>query len=163
MPDADDVDVDVDEPEPQAVCQECGESHDGGACWDEGDGSSEGDAWPALEEGAKLEFDAGELVAVDFDGTLTHGRARYWLGEIEEPREAVCEWVRQQYYAGAHVVVWTARPWSQANVIAARLTEWEVPFHGIRCSKGGADGYIDDKATRPSEVETARQEGAGDP
>lgn len=116
---------------------------------DEGDPE---DPWPSTPENARREFEAGDLVAVDFDETLTEGRALYWEGDVEQPRGEMVEWVKEQYYAGAHVVVWTARPWSQANVIAARLTEWGVPYHGIRCEKGGADGYVDDKAARPSEV-----------
>lgn len=84
--------------------------------------------------------------AIDFDGTLTNGSVAWWNGEREEPDEAVCEVVRQCYYEGNTVIVWTARPWSQANVIAARLTEWEVPHHGILCEKGSADCYVDDKA-----------------
>lgn len=108
--------------------------------------------WPTNPEHPRAEFDAGDLVAVDFDGTLTQGTAKYWAGEVEEPREEVLEWVREQYYNGAHVVIWTARPWSQASTIAARLTEWGVPYHGVRCEKGGADGYLDDKAARPGEV-----------
>lgn len=95
---------------------------------------------------------SGDLVAVDFDGTLTQGEAKFWEGDIEEPREEVVEWTRQQYYDGKHVVVWTARPWSQASTIAARLTEWEVPYHGIRAEKGGADLYVDDKAVSPLQV-----------
>lgn len=102
----------------------------------------------AADDGGEvqLEFGPGDLVAIDFDGTLTKGRARYWEGEVEEPDEVMVEWVREQYYNGAKVLVWTARPWDQASTIAARLTEWEVPYHGIRCEKGGADGYVDDKA-----------------
>lgn len=98
------------------------------------------------------EYGPGDLVMVDFDGTLTQGEAPWWEDEIEEPREEIIEWVRQQYFAGAHVVIWTARPWSETHKIAARLTEWEVPYHGIRCNKGGAEGYVDDKASRPEEV-----------
>lgn len=97
-------------------------------------------------------WDGGDFVAVDFDGTLTKGKARYWEGEVEEPNEAVAEWVRQQYYEGNMIVVWTARPWSQASTIAARMTEWEIPYHGIRCEKGGAGLYVDDKSVRPDEV-----------
>jgi phosphoserine phosphatase len=93
-----------------------------------------------------------DLIMVDFDGTLTKGEAKWWEDEIEEPREDVLEWVRQQYYSGAHVVVWTARPWSEGSTIAARLTEWEVPYHGIRCEKGASDLYVDDKAVTISDT-----------
>jgi len=116
---------------------------------DEGDPA---DPWPSTPENARAEFGPGDLVAVDFDGTLTEGRAKYWAGEREEPRGEMVEWVREQYYNGAKVVVWTARPWDQASTVAARLCEWGVPYHGIRCEKGGADGYVNDKAARPDEV-----------
>ena len=149
---------------PRAICDRCGESHDDGACWDDdGDAAHEeaadeppadadGDPWPNHGGGPTTEYGPGDLVKVDFDGTLTQGEALWWEGETESPNEAVCEWTRQQYYAGAHVVIWTARPWSQANIVAARLTEWGIPYHGIRCEKGAADGYVDDKAARPEEV-----------
>ena len=61
----------------------------------------------------------------------------------------MCQAVREHYYAGGTVIVWTARPWSEANRIAAHLTEWEVPYHGIRCEKGSGDVYVDDKALSP--------------
>lgn len=108
--------------------------------------------WKGVDGHPMIEYEAGDLLMVDFDGTLTQGEARYWMDEVEEPVEEMLEWTRQQYFAGAHVVVWTARPWSQAAVIAARLTEWGVPYHGIRCEKGGGSGYVDDKAARPHEV-----------
>lgn len=97
-------------------------------------------------------WEGGDLIAVDFDGTLTQGKAKYWEGEVEEPREDMVEWLREQYYSGANIMVWTARPWSQASTIAARLCEWEVPYHGIRCEKGGSGVYVDDKTVRPEEV-----------
>lgn len=114
--------------------------------------AEEGLPWPSTPKAPRASVEPEELLAVDFDGTLTEGRAKYWNGEVEEPREPIVEWVREQYFNGAHIVVWTARPWSQANVIAARLTEWSVPYHGIRCEKGGADSYLDDRAARPEEV-----------
>lgn len=91
-------------------------------------------------------------IAVDFDNTLTTGDCRYWAGERADPDWDVIEWVKEQYHDGKTVIVWTARPWSQANVIAARLTEWELPYHGIRAEKGSADLYVEDKGVRPQEV-----------
>jgi len=91
-------------------------------------------------------------LAVDFDNTLTDGDTRYWADEQAQPDDAVIDAVRQCYHDGHTVIVWTARPWSEANTIAARLTEWELPYHGIRCEKGSADCYVDDKALRPSEL-----------
>jgi hypothetical protein len=94
----------------------------------------------------------GDRVMVDFDNTLTTGDCRYWEGERPEPDENVVDWARSRYHAGATVIIWTARPWSEAGQIAAHCTEWGLPFHGIRCEKGSADMYVDDKAVHPTEV-----------
>jgi len=93
-----------------------------------------------------------DRINVDFDNTLTEDDVAYWEGEVPDPDEEVCEWVRQRYYEGNTIIVWTARPWSEASTIAARLTEWQIPYHGIRCEKGSSSVYIDDKAKRPHEV-----------
>lgn len=93
-----------------------------------------------------------DRINVDFDNTLTEDDVAYWEGEVPDPDEAICAWVRQRYYEGNTIIVWTARPWSEASTIAARLTEWEVPYHGIRCEKGSASMYVDDKAVHPEEV-----------
>ena len=88
-------------------------------------------------------------IFVDFDNTLTTDNVRYWEGERPEPDEDVVEAVTEMYRDGHTVVVWTARPWREANRIAAHLTEWGVPYHGIRCEKGSGDIYVDDKAREP--------------
>lgn len=95
---------------------------------------------------------ADERVAVDWDNTLTEDNAEYWNGEEAPIDEAVAEWVRDQYHSGKSVFIWTARPWEQARQIAGRLTKHGIPFHGIRCEKGSADVYVDDKAVRPEDV-----------
>lgn len=92
-----------------------------------------------------------DRLAVDFDNTLTTSNVAYWDGEVPEPDETVCEAVRQHYYSGGTVIVWTSRAWADAHLVAARLTEWQVPYHGIRCEKGAADVYVDDKAVTPDE------------
>ena len=94
----------------------------------------------------------GQRLGVDFDNTLTTENVEYWNDERPEPDEDVIERVNEHYHAGGTVIVWTARPWSEASRIAAHLTEWGVRWHGIRCDKGSADVYLDDKAIRPEEV-----------
>jgi hypothetical protein len=91
---------------------------------------------------------------VDFDETLTDGPVAWWDDEREAPDPDLVKYVRRHYHSGGVVIVWTARPWSEAAKIAARLTEWGVLYHGIRCEKGSADLYLDDKAKRPEEVLT---------
>ena len=90
-----------------------------------------------------------QRVFVDFDNTLTCGDVAYWDGERPTPDEYVIERVRDAYYMGCTVIVHTARMWSEAAQIAAHLTEWMVPYHAIRCEKGSADVYVDDKAMTP--------------
>lgn len=95
-----------------------------------------------------------DRIFVDFDKTLTTGKGpEYWEeGSYEEPNEEMIEWVNNKYHQGNFVVVWTARPWSEAGRIASYLTRWGVKYAGIRCNKGGAEIYVDDKAYRPGEV-----------
>lgn len=117
------------------------------------DGDPWGDTGPTEEvKGAEVDFEEGDLIMVDFDGTLTRGENFSWHDEVEQPRPEMVDWVTQQYYAGAHVVIHTARTWDQASHIAALLTEWGCPYHGIRCEKGGSTGYVDDKSARLDEV-----------
>jgi len=91
-------------------------------------------------------------INVDFDNTLTQDNVRYWAGETPTPDEEVIEAVRQCYYDHHTVIVWTARPWSEASSIAGWLTMWELPYHGIQCEKGSSDLYVDDKAVSPEEL-----------
>jgi len=96
----------------------------------------------------------GKLLCVDFDNTLTQDNVQYWNDERPQPDEAVIQAVREHYYDYGLVVVWTARPWSEANQVASHLVEWEVPYHGIRCNKGSGDLYVDDKAISPERFST---------
>jgi hypothetical protein len=93
-----------------------------------------------------------ELLLVDFDNVITDGNVRYWDGERPKPNRSMIQRVNGHYFAEGTVIVWTARPWSEAGRIAGHLTEWGVRYHGVRCSKGSADVYVDDKARRPEEV-----------
>lgn len=92
-----------------------------------------------------------DRIAVDFDNTLTLASVAYWEGERPEPDPEIVDAIRDLYHQGHTIIVWTARPWSEAHQIDAHLTEWELPYHGIRCSKGSADVYIDDKSVHPDE------------
>ena len=98
-----------------------------------------------------MNLESDDLLCVDFDGTITQGNIEYWNGETPQPDEAVIQAVREHYYNHGLVVVWTARPWSEANMVASWLVQWGVPYHGIRCNKGSGDLYVDDKAISPHE------------
>jgi hypothetical protein len=102
--------------------------------------------------GTETDATDADRLFVDFDNTLTTGNVRYWDGERPTPDMRVIDFVNGHYHDGVTVIVWTARPWSEAGRIAAHLTEWGVRWHGIRCDKGSGDLYVDDKACRPAEV-----------
>lgn len=92
------------------------------------------------------------LIAVDFDKTLTDPDQDGWAEAFDqEPNPEVIEALQREYRSGKHVIVWTARNWGDAPQVAGWLHAHEVPFHGLRCCKGGADAYIDDKMVSVAE------------
>lgn len=93
-----------------------------------------------------------KTICVDFDHTISITNDEYDIGD-EQPNERVIEWMWERYFEGHTLIVWTARPWRDASYIVSKLIAWEVPWHGLRCSKGGADLYVDDKALNTAEIE----------
>ena len=89
-------------------------------------------------------------LGVDLDGTLTQGDKRYWE-ERCDPDPEIIEKINNLYKQGHTVLIWTARPWSNAQQVASWLTEHGVRYHGLRMDKGSADVYIDDKAVHVNE------------
>lgn len=79
---------------------------------------------------------------VDFDGTLTDGKCYYNL----TPDPLMVQKVRELYYAGNIIIIWSARLWESASTIAGWCIMNDIPFHGLILNKGGTDCYVDDKA-----------------
>ena len=79
---------------------------------------------------------------IDFDGTLTDGSSY----ENLIPNPKMVKKVRELYFAGHIIIIWSARQWSNANTIVAWLIQNDVSFHGIMLGKGGTDYYVDDKS-----------------
>jgi hypothetical protein len=125
------------------VCPEC-ENHFG---FDVGEERTD-----EVEEVTVVESESPQRINIDFDNTLTESNVKYWAGERPDPDDEMIDYLIEKYRDGHTIIIWTARPWSEAGRIAGHLTEWGVRFHGIRCDKGSADLYIDDKARRPREV-----------
>lgn len=94
----------------------------------------------------------GILIGVDFDKTLTDPDQDEWAEAYQqEPNEEMIEAVREAYFDGKKIVIWTARQWEEASQVAGWLTAHDVPYHGIKCGKGGAEKYVDDKTVSPDE------------
>ena len=79
---------------------------------------------------------------IDFDGTLTTGDSY----EVLRPNKEMVMRVQELYFSGHIIIIWSARLWSNATLIAAWLIQNDIGFHGIMLGKGGSDCYIDDKA-----------------
>lgn len=93
-----------------------------------------------------------DTLNVDFDHTITERSTDEYLPPREQsPNPEVVDKLLEAYYSGKTIIVWTARPWSDAAELVGMLTMWDVPFHGIMMAKGGSDMYCDDKAVRPDE------------
>lgn len=93
-----------------------------------------------------------ELIGVDFDNTLTDPDQDEWAEAYDrEPNWDVIKAVQHAYQSGDRIIIWTARKWNEAPQVAGWLHAHEVPFHGLRCCKGGADKYIEDKAVLPED------------
>ena len=95
-----------------------------------------------------------KLIAVDFDKTLTDPppEESIWKpAHKQEPDTEMVEAVTEAYHSGHIINIWTARKWPEAAKIHGWLTVHEVPYHGLRCDKGSADTYIDDRTITPEE------------
>jgi len=79
---------------------------------------------------------------IDFDGTLTDGSSYVKL----VPNLSVITKVRELYFLGNIIIIWSARLWENAAIIAAFCIQHGIPFHGLMLGKGGTDIYVDDKA-----------------
>jgi len=85
---------------------------------------------------------ARKVYNIDFDGTLTDGSSY----ENLVPNQAMIKRVKELYFAGNIIILWSARQWDDANIIAAWAILHSVPFHGLMLGKGGTDVYVDDKS-----------------
>jgi hypothetical protein len=96
------------------------------------------------------------IVAVDLDGTLAEYDAWQGFFHIGAPVERVVAWVREQYKAGAHVIIHTCRVTTADNkvyhesvaYVKAYLEHNNIPYHEIWMATGKpfANIYLDDRA-----------------
>lgn len=78
---------------------------------------------------------------IDFDGTITKGHGDHSI----DINYSVTDKIKELYYSGNILIIWTARQWCDAPFLVSVLIENNIPFHGIRMDKGGSDYYVDDK------------------
>lgn len=93
--------------------------------------------------------------AVDFDNTIAYSM---WTPdnpsfEIGDPVPGSLRKCVQLAEAGYKIIVHTARPWADYELIEAWLDYHDYPWRRIECGKLLAEIYVDDRA-RHSEAES---------
>lgn len=91
--------------------------------------------------------------AVDFDGTLAEG---IWTPENPTnvpgaPIRSSLDKLQYLVREGYKIVIHTARPWSDYEMIEYWLEHYGVPWNKIVCGKLLAHIYIDDRACHVTE------------
>ena len=81
----------------------------------------------------------------DLDGTLTFNEP--WWDVEPKVNEVMKKYLIDIFEKGHVIIIWTARNWEYAPETVGWLIKNRIPYHGIMMGKGGADYYIDDKAT----------------
>lgn len=82
------------------------------------------------------------VYGIDVDGTLTFPTDGYAL---TKPNIDMIKAVRDLYFQGHIIIIWTARCWDDAPELISFLEKNSIPYHGIKMGKGGCDIYVDDK------------------
>jgi hypothetical protein len=96
-----------------------------------------------------------KVIAIDFDGTLTHLQDNYHNMEIHElrPNETIINYVRALHSEYHFIVIFTARLSHYREEIAAYLNFHKIPFDLIHTEKLRFDVLIDDRTLHPSLIE----------
>lgn len=87
---------------------------------------------------------------IDFDGVLAKS---IWPHRgIGLPIIRNHDKLREVAEAGYKVVIHTARPWSDYEMIVSWLDKFDLPYTAVVCGKFLAYKYVDDKAINSEEV-----------
>jgi len=91
-------------------------------------------------------------IAIDFDNTLTTGEgSKYWVDAYDMyPDEGMIDIVRQLYYDGHTIIIYTARHEDVRAETQHFLDKWNVPHHALRMEKLGFDVLVDDRTVNPT-------------
>ena len=89
------------------------------------------------------------IIAFDFDGTLTKP-GTYETGLIE-PNESVIARLKQYYQQYLFIVIFTARPQEDYELVSTWLKTNGVPYDSLVFNKIRYDLLYDDKAIGPND------------
>ena len=91
-----------------------------------------------------------KIIAVDLDGTLTNGEPFY--KETPTVNQKVANWVKQQYFDGNVIIIYTSRKQWYYLETKKWLDKNQIYYHALVMGKLTADVYLDDRNMLISEV-----------
>jgi ABC-type nitrate/sulfonate/bicarbonate transport system substrate-binding protein len=88
-------------------------------------------------------------LGVDFDNTIAE-TFDYADRTVGYPIQSALEKMERARVAGYKIAVWTARPWSDYELIEAWLNHYGIDFDRIECGKMLVRAMVDDRAISAS-------------
>ena len=82
-------------------------------------------------------------LAIDLDKTIAV--SNYPNFKLQEPIKGAKESIDKLVAKGWKIIIHTARPWSDYDIIEKWLNKYEIPHRRIVCGKLFAKYYIDDR------------------
>lgn len=82
--------------------------------------------------------------AIDFDGTIVDTKGPDYA-PVKGPRPRVHDKLNEIHFMGYKIIIHTARPWADYEIIESYMHLWKLPFDRIVCGKILAKKYIDDR------------------
>ena len=91
-----------------------------------------------------------KIISVDLDNTLTNGEPFY--KETPTVNQKVANWVKQQYFEGNVIIIYTSRKQWYYLETKKWLDKNQIYYHCLVMGKLTADVYLDDRNMLLSEV-----------
>ena len=80
---------------------------------------------------------------IDLDGTLAYSEPPDY--ELQEPIEGAREAMEKLTSKGWKIIIYTARPWIDYEIIENWLNKYQIPFRRIICGKPLGKYIVDDR------------------
>lgn len=87
-----------------------------------------------------------KTIVCDLDGVLCEEGPTF-SRSFAPPIEKNIGYLRELYFRGFKVVIFTARSWSEYELTKRWLNEYQVPYDQLICGKIIGDFWIDDRMT----------------
>ena len=97
------------------------------------------------------------VLGIDLDKTIAHNSPHPDYALLE-PIQGAKETLRRLYLEGWEIVIYTARPWHDYDMIRDWLDKYEIEYSRIVCGKLFCKYLIDDRAIQFKSWEQAAKE-----